>query len=208
MFELLFSHPRFHVIHKTAPMSFHSEDGPGLFEAIKAELAEPLWPVHRLDRVTTGLLLVARDAEACAELCALFAEHRVDKCYLALSDRKPGKKQGWVKGDMAKGRRGAWKLLRSTTNPAVTRFDSQSLGPGLRLYRLWPQTGRTHQLRVAMKSLGAPILGDDLYGGSAHDRVCLHAHALRFRAFGEDFAFQAAADFVPAEALPAPFPAP
>ncbi len=205
MVQLLYSHPRFHVIHKTAPQSFHSEEGPGLFETIKAQLGESLWPVHRLDKVTTGLLLVARDAEACAALCALFAEHRVQKCYLALADKKPAKKQGWVKGDMAKGRRGAWILQRSQDNPAVTRFDSASLAPNLRLYRLWPKTGRTHQLRVAMKSLGSPILGDSLYGGSAHSRVCLHAFALAFHAFGEDFAFEAGPDFLAQQQLPAPF---
>jgi tRNA pseudouridine32 synthase/23S rRNA pseudouridine746 synthase len=107
---------------------------------------------------------------------------------------------------MAPARRGAWKLLRSAEDPAVTRFDSVSLkgfapdagggGPGglpvrdgLRLFVLKPETGRTHQLRVALKSLGAPALGDALYGAAAdaagEDRMCLHAAALRLRLNGE-----------------------
>jgi tRNA pseudouridine32 synthase/23S rRNA pseudouridine746 synthase len=107
---------------------------------------------------------------------------------------------------MAPARRGAWKLLRSTDDPAITRFDSCSLkgfapdatagGPGgapvrdgLRLFLLKPETGRTHQLRVALKSLGAPVLGDALYGAAAdavgEDRMCLHAAALRLRLDGE-----------------------
>jgi len=61
---------------------------------------------------------------------------------------------------MLKARRGAWKLARSKESPALTEFVSTSLGQGLRLFLLRPYTGKTHQLRVAMKSLGAPIIGD------------------------------------------------
>ncbi|WKE64105.1 TIGR01621 family pseudouridine synthase [Gallaecimonas kandeliae] len=205
MFELLLDHPRFVVVNKCAPMSFHAEEGPGFFVAVEEALCCKLWPVHRLDKVTTGLILFARDAAAAALLGQAFEQHQVQKCYLALSDKKPSKKQGLIKGDMAKARRGAWRLLRSAQNPAVTRFDSESLGDGLRLYRLWPQTGKTHQLRVAMKSLGAPILGDELYGGSPYQRTCLHAYALRFKAFGEEFELVAPPDFLAAP--PPPFEA-
>ena len=61
---------------------------------------------------------------------------------------------------MQKARNGAWKLCQSKENPAITRFESVSCEPNLRLFILKPQTGKTHQLRVAMKSLGSPILGD------------------------------------------------
>jgi len=106
-----------------------------------------------------------------------------------LSDRKPAKKQGWVRGDMEKGRGGAWRLLPSQANPAVTYFQSASLAPGLRVFFLKPLTGRTHQLRVALKSLGAPILGDALYQGSDADRTYLHAYALSFELDGETLRF-------------------
>lgn len=108
------------------------------------------------------------------------------KYYVALSARKPARKQGSVTGDMTRGRSSSWKLLRSSSDPAVTRFQSYSLAavqPGLRLFLLKPETGRTHQLRVAMKSLGASILGDPLYGAAAaaaeQQRMYLHAAALR-----------------------------
>ena len=93
-----------------------------------------LYPVHRLDKVTSGLVLLARDTEANRELSMAFAERKVEKAYLAISDQKPLKKQGWVKGDMIKGRRGAWMLTRSQDNPAVTRFVSQPLETGGRLF--------------------------------------------------------------------------
>ena len=120
------------------------------------------------------------------------------KTYLALSSQKPAKKQGWVKGDMAKARRGAWKLLRTQHNPALTRFHSRSIAPGLRLFVLQPLSGKTHQLRVAMKSLGSPILGDTLYGGQAAERLFLHAWRLQFDYAGTSFCITA----VPDEAWP------
>ena len=83
---------------------------------------------------------------------------------------------------MQKARDGAWKLCQSHENPAKTRFISIGCEPHLRLFVLYPETGKTHQLRVAMKSLGSPILGDPLYGKKEEiaDRVYLHAIRLEF----------------------------
>ncbi|XLM21542.1 pseudouridine synthase, partial [Chromobacterium piscinae] len=70
-------------------------DAPGLMEALRAGLGdEALWPVHRLDRITSGLILVARSAEVARALGEALAGREVEKYYLALSDRKPLKKQG------------------------------------------------------------------------------------------------------------------
>ncbi|QEL54326.1 TIGR01621 family pseudouridine synthase [Chromobacterium paludis] len=191
MYTLIHTDPRFYLLDKHPGVSFHRDgDEPGLMEALRAGLGdEALWPVHRLDRITSGLILVARSAAAARALGEALAEREVEKYYLALSDRKPAKKQGRISGDMAKGRGGAWRLAPSQGNPAVTQFFSFSTQPGERLFLLRPRTGKTHQLRVAMKSLGAPILGDELYGGTAADRGYLHAYALRFALDGEGFAF-------------------
>ncbi|HAG40164.1 MAG TPA: RNA pseudouridine synthase, partial [Pseudoalteromonas sp.] len=120
-----------------------------------------------------------------AKFTSLFTEHAINKFYLAISNAKPKKKQGWIKGDMAKSRRGMFKLLPTLQNPAITRFYSFSYKPGFRAYILKPYSGKTHQLRVALKSLGAPILGDTLYSGSAAERAYLHAYALSFLWHGE-----------------------
>jgi len=190
-FRLVHTDPRFYLIDKAPGVNFHSEDGePGLLPLLREGLADDaLWPVHRLDKVTSGLILIARSANVANALAERFAEHRIDKFYVALSAGKPKKKQGLVRGDMAKGRGGAWKLLHSTENPAVTQFFSTSAEPGVRAFLLRPRTGRTHQLRVALKSVGAPILGDALYGGEAADRTYLHAYALAFELDGETFRF-------------------
>ena len=191
MFQLIATDPRFYVIAKAPGLGFHREDdAPGVLDVVRDGLQDAaLWPVHRLDKDTSGLLLLARGQPVAAALGAAFAGREVQKYYLALSDAKPGRKQGLIKGDMDKGRGGAWRLCQSQVNPAVTQFFSHSLAPGRRLFVLRPRTGKTHQLRVAMKSLGAPILGDALYGGSTADRTYLHAYALSFALDGESFSF-------------------
>jgi len=183
--SLVASEADYYVFNKPAGISFHSEKGPGFVVLAEQQVNEKLYPVHRLDKVTSGLLLLARNKTAAAEFTALFSEHKIDKFYLALSTHKPKKKQGWIKGDMAKSRRGSFKLLKSVTNPAITRFYSFSVKENLRAFLLKPYSGKTHQLRVAMKSLSAPILGDELYSGSPHSRTCLHAYALSFIWHGE-----------------------
>ncbi|WP_462174120.1 TIGR01621 family pseudouridine synthase [Pseudoalteromonas xiamenensis] len=179
-FDVVFDHNDFLIAYKPAGVSFHSEDSPGFVVMLEAQLNRKLFPVHRLDKVTSGLIVLAKHKEAAAKLTALFESRKIDKFYLALIDAKPKKKQGWVKGDMAKSRRGAFKLLKSNENPAVTRFYSQTIEPGIRAVILKPFSGKTHQLRVALKSLGAPIIGDELYAGSLSDRTYLHAYNLQF----------------------------
>ena len=178
------------VINKPPGLAMHSETGPGLIARLRKELErEELYPVHRLDANTSGLLLVAKTAEANRELSLLFQEKQIEKLYLALVDKKPLKSQGCVKGDMQKARAGSWRLARSNVNPAVTWFFSSTYSPGKRLVILKPLSGKTHQLRVAMKALSAPILGDKRYGGTVHSRTCLHAWQLRFHWKGSQVHF-------------------
>ncbi|AOY00776.1 hypothetical protein BJP62_10200 [Jeongeupia sp. USM3] len=171
----------FVVAYKPPNLSFHRErDTPGLVERIRELYGAPLWPVHRLDAITSGLIVLATSNDAASAFGERFAAREMDKVYLALSDRKPAKKQGMISGGMAAGRGGNWRLTREDALFAKTRFVSASVSPGLRLYALKPYTGRTHQLRVAMKSISAPIVGDTRYGGSEADRGYLHATLLAF----------------------------
>jgi tRNA pseudouridine32 synthase / 23S rRNA pseudouridine746 synthase len=190
MYRILSQHKDFIVINKGPGLGMHDEAGdPGLVNRVRIETGLELYPVHRLDKMTSGLLLLARTPVANRALSMAFAERRVSKQYLALSDRKPKKKQGWVKGDMQKGRGGSWMLARTLDNPAISWFDSAPVREGLRLYRIKPQTGKTHQIRVALKSIGAPILGDERYGGTPADRGYLHAWRLSFTLADESFDF-------------------
>jgi len=189
--DIVFEHVDWLLCYKPAGMDFHDDQGtPGFISHLKQQTKiVDLIPVHRLDKPTSGLILVAKTLDACQALNDLFSARNIEKYYLALCPNSLKKKQGMIKGDMEKSRRGTFKLLKSNTNPAVTQFFSHSLEAGIRLCILKPRTGKTHQLRVAMKSLSAPILGDQSYSGKVEDRLYLHAYALRFEYGGEHFEF-------------------
>ena len=191
---ILFENRDFAVVSKPAGMNFHSESEAGFVVRAKALLGyAELYPAHRLDKMTSGLVLLAKTKDAARRFGEMFENREIEKYYLAVSLRKPKKKQGWIKGDMAKARRGDWKLLKTAQNPAVTRFISAPLREGERAFLVKPYTGKTHQIRVALKSLGSPIAGDERYADAAEakkeDRGYLHAFALRFVFNGETFEF-------------------
>lgn len=185
---IAFHHADFYLLDKPAGAPMHAnEQELSVVHQLAAQTGETLYPVHRLDTPTSGALLIARNQAAAAALSQLFEQRQISKTYVAIAAGKPSKKQGLISGDMDKVRRGNWRLLHSQINPAQTRFVSHSLKPGYRYYVLQPLTGRTHQLRVALKSLGAPIVGDQRYGGEPHEYLHLHAWKLSFRYAGEPF---------------------
>lgn len=190
--QVLFQEADFWIIHKPAGMSFHAESQDvGFVQWMNEHYPnQTFYPVHRLDRITSGLIILATNKVAAQEFGQLFEQHLIKKFYLALTAKKPKKKQGSIKGGMQQGRRGSWLLNQSQTNLAHTQFFSCALKPGIRLFLLKPKTGKTHQLRVALKSLGSPILGDERYGGGVCDRGYLHAFHLSFEWQGQQKQYQ------------------
>ncbi|TWX68864.1 TIGR01621 family pseudouridine synthase [Colwellia demingiae] len=197
MYKTIAEHHDFIVVDKSAGVNFHDEGdiGSGLFSLVKKQLQSQsknaeLYPVHRLDKMTSGLVIFAKNLACAQSFGQLFNDHDIEKYYLAIADKKPSKKQGLIKGDMAKSRRGMFKLLRTMENPAITQFFSFSIPNKQRLYLLKPHSGKTHQLRVALASIGAPIVGDPLYYSTSQAyRGYLHAFALKFSYLGECFEF-------------------
>ncbi len=104
MYKIISEHKKFLVISKDPGVSFHKEgNAEGLHEKIKADLGlKVLYSVHRLDKITSGLLIFAKNSETARKLSHKFRNRMVEKYYLAISDRRPRKKQGTVKG-------GRWK---------------------------------------------------------------------------------------------------
>jgi len=173
------------VVNKPVNLNFHDEGSTGLVTLLVRQLQlANLYPVHRLDKMTSGLLVFALNKETAKQFMLMFKAREVEKYYLAISTEKPKKKQGVIKGDMTKARRGSWKLCQTNDNPAMTRFISKSVRPNERAFLLKPYTGKTHQLRVALKSIATPIAGDKRYQktelAGGEDRGYLHAFALRF----------------------------
>jgi 23S rRNA pseudouridine1911/1915/1917 synthase len=147
--------------------------------------------VHRLDRPVSGVILWAKNAKAARRLAEQFAARETAKEYLALVAPPFGTPRGvfedWLyEGDTGLGRVQVCLAGTPRSKRAVTRFRREDtfLSPeGTGVLRLWPETGRTHQLRVQTSARGCPIVGDALYG-SPHAFPCgiaLHAAGLSVR---------------------------
>ena len=140
--------------------------------------------VHRLDKDTSGLIIVAKTNAAHARLARQFEKHTVVKRYVARLEGKVQFDQGVV--DVNIGRHPKYHDQRQASpegggKDAITLYQVLQRFPKSTLIALFPQTGRTHQLRVHMKHLGHPILGDDRYGRkAAFPRLALHAQSIAF----------------------------
>ena len=135
--------------------------------------------VHRLDRDTSGLLIIAKNPESAAHLQRQFAERTAKKTYIAITDGKP--KLNAAKIDLPIGRNpSAPSTFRIDPNgkPAQTTYHVLAENDAQSLVELKPTTGRTHQLRVHLAHLNTPILGDRVYGKSSDCRMMLHAQKL------------------------------
>ena len=166
--------------------------GPELADSLIGR-AQERWPearlVHRLDRDTSGLILLARDATTHRALSAAFAERRVRKTYLAVVQGLPADRGGIIDQPLA---RIATRPPRYGVVPlecggksAFTRWRVLRRFVGSSLLLLQPRTGRSHQLRVHLADLGHPVLGDPIYGDplygepAAAPRLQLHAAGLQ-----------------------------
>lgn len=138
----------------------------------------PLYPVHRLDLETSGLVILARDSAVQGKMQKFFAERRVLKTYQALLRETPWPMAGRISEPIARGPDGRYSVSAEGRS-AVTDF--RVLEARSSRVELKPVTGRSHQLRVhCAQALGIPILGDPLYGKPDHHRLMLHAQGLEF----------------------------
>ena len=127
--------------------------------------------VHRLDKDTSGVLLLATSAESAKRLGATFRAHQADKLYWAVTVGVPAPSSGQIALSLSKQQgRGGERVVAAAPGgkPAVTHYRVvEAVGRKLAFVALMPTTGRTHQLRVHMAAVKAPILGDGKYGGKA-----------------------------------------
>jgi tRNA pseudouridine32 synthase/23S rRNA pseudouridine746 synthase len=139
-------------------------------------------PVHRLDRDTSGCLLLSRNPKAHARLQQAFERGAVEKTYLAVLDGVPEGESGLI--DLALGkvstREEGWRMVGAADGKAArTAWRLLSVKNGRALVEFKPETGRTHQIRVhAASGLGVPVVGDPVYGGADPLGMMLHAAKL------------------------------
>lgn len=176
------------IIDKPAGLPVHGGVGGGnhlgkYLDSLRFGLPRLPQLAHRLDRDTSGCLVLGRHAEALRRLGKLFAQGRVTKEYWALVQGAPSQEQGRISAPLlrlqgSQGGAGFHMLVDAAGQEAVTDYWLEAQQGGISWLRLQPQTGRTHQLRVHCAQLGCPILGDRKYGAPPHT-VPLMLHAWR-----------------------------
>ncbi len=136
--------------------------------------------IHRLDKQTSGLVVVAKNARAHRILCNHFMKKRVEKRYLALVDGIVEPDEGTIEAPI--GRYADLKLwsVKEDGKHSESRFWVRERRADTTLLELEPVTGRTNQLRIHCELIGHPIVGDVLRKGRDFERLCLHAHTLAF----------------------------
>jgi tRNA pseudouridine32 synthase/23S rRNA pseudouridine746 synthase len=173
------------ILDKPAGLPVHAgpKGGPNLaamLGALRFGLPRPPELAHRLDKGTSGCLVLGRHAKALARLNRLFAEGRVDKTYWAIVEGGPVETEGVIEMALKKRSpdRGWWMKPDPEGLPATTRFRVLGRRGGRCVLELMPITGRTHQLRVHCAASGFPIVGDAVYGTAPRfggEPLMLHA---------------------------------
>jgi len=192
------------VVDKPAGLAVHSGAGregePTLVSSLLARgvrLAggggDRVGVVHRLDADTTGVMVLAKTEEAFRSLVDQFQRRAVVKEYLALVEGEVEPERGVIEGPIGRDPyRPRWMGIVEGGKEAITEFAVLRRGKGRTLLLVRPKTGRTHQIRVHLSSIGHPVVGDPLYG-RGEGRLMLHSWKLSFRhpRTGEKVSFSA-----------------
>jgi RluA family pseudouridine synthase len=158
------------------------KDAPYLLKMLEEEYGK-LWVVHRLDKVTSGVMVFARTAEAHRALNIQFEKHEAEKVYHAISSSVPPWEEKTTRFPLRANVGHSHRTMVDDRNgkPAQTTFKVLQRGQSHALLEARPLTGRTHQVRVHAYALGYPLLGDVLYSAPATElitRPALHAYSL------------------------------
>ncbi len=173
------------ILDKPAGIAVHAgpSGGPNLeagFDALRFGLPHPPALAHRLDRDTSGCLVLGRHPKALRRLGALFAAGRVEKTYWAVVAGTPREPAGRIDAPLKKLARGnGWHMaVDPSGQEAATEYRVLGQHGDRAWLELRPLSGRTHQIRVHCAALGCPVVGDPAYGGPAGSPLLLHARRI------------------------------
>ncbi|MFA5010277.1 MAG: RluA family pseudouridine synthase [Patescibacteria group bacterium] len=189
--EIIFEDSDLLVLDKPAGLIVH--EGHGQTDATLVDWLKTRYPksplseeryglLHRLDKDTSGLILVAKTLAAFKYYKKLFKQRAITKQYLALVHGRLTPTRGLIQIPLARGLVNRTRFEPATSGrSAETEYNVETYYPQFTYLSVWPKTGRTHQIRVHFASLGHPIVGDKVYGKpDAFTRQFLHAHRLDF----------------------------
>jgi len=199
--DILFADEHILIVNKTADLSVLPEgwekDAPYLVKLLEEKYGK-VWVVHRIDKITSGVIVFALTAEAHRSLNIQFEKHEVDKVYHALVNGLPKWDEKITKFPVRVNVGHKHRTMVDNRNGvrAETRFKLLERYQAAALVEASPMTGRTHQIRVHAYALGHPLLGDSLYSApetSLIERPALHAYSLTLRhpETGKSLTFQA-----------------
>jgi tRNA pseudouridine32 synthase/23S rRNA pseudouridine746 synthase len=172
------------VLDKPAGIAVHKGPKGGesledMFHALRFGLPRSPALAHRLDRDTSGCLVLGRHRKALERLGLLFKQGRIGKTYWAVVEGAPAEDEGLIELPLGRldASRGWWMKVDPAGQPAATRWKVLGRSETSAFLALSPLTGRTHQLRVHCAAQGWPILGDPIYGNGRGGALALHLHA-------------------------------
>jgi 23S rRNA pseudouridine1911/1915/1917 synthase len=206
-FQIIFQNNNFLVINKQNQLSTqHNKDYEISVESYLKEVGDPFISlprcgiVHRLDKDTTGLLLIAKNLQYFDFLSELFKERKIEKNYLSLHEGIPETNRGeisfFLKKKFVKNKPVKMEINSSEGKFVKLYFELVKTCNGFSLIKVNPVTGRTHQIRLAFQAINFPIYNDPLYGNNQYNDnneygQYLHASSLKFSDNDNNFEFSA-----------------
>lgn len=185
-------------LHKHIPSSFDIKNGKRLLDGRTIALGGI---VHKLDRDTSGVMVVAKNEKTFTELQKEFKEHTIEKVYEAFVEGIVQEDTFTIDGPLGRNKK-EYKQSVNPSNPrgelrnAITHVHVLKRTDDTTLVELSPKTGRTHQLRAHMAHIGHPIIGDKAYGSTIESsRIMLHAKTLSFTLFDKNYDFEVESPF-------------